>query len=546
MPFNPATVLIGGVIGWVIRGKGAQPEPVDVSSAIEDLRARKPKTYDVLTIDMSVARANQEVACVGDWLAIKNINSTVDLEVRLNETERDVLNLSRLRTIKQLYYRLFLTNTAGAGSVQLFCSLGGEFYPPDATQIDITSDPVIISGTFAGRPTASLNNRLFWATDVQILYRDTGSEWLAMLSTVISGTLASRPAAATLDRFFWATDENILYHDTGSAWEKAAVADHADLDGVTTDDHHNEGHTLASHSARAHSDLTSIVSGDHHGDNGHHGTILTGTLASRPAAATLDRFFWATDENILYHDTGSAWEKAAVADHADLDGVTTDDHHNEGHTLASHSARAHSDLTGVTSDLHHAQLHAAAHQPGGGDAMAVDAATGTGSLRTIGGGAQQSASGNHSHGATTQQIFIPGTAGDSISSSPNPYRSRRGGYAVVVFRDSHETTWTMAGFFPYVPSSVKLVVWSEVAGDVRIAIASDFGAVGEDVNANTDSIAEASYTLSSDIFAEIDVTAAFTNAAAGDYFGIEITRDGSDVNDTTNERLQFLGILITP
>ena len=199
MPINPATALIGGVIGWVIRGKGAQPEPVDVPSAIEDLRARKPKTYDVLTIDMSVARTNQEVACVGDWLAIKNINSTVDLEVRLNETERDALNLSRLRTIKQLYYRLFLTNTAGAGSVQLFCSLGGEFYPPDATQIDITSDPVIISGTFAGRPTASLNNRLFWATDVQILYRDTGSEWLAMLSTVISGTLASRPAASLLE-----------------------------------------------------------------------------------------------------------------------------------------------------------------------------------------------------------------------------------------------------------------------------------------------------------------------------------------------------------
>ena len=456
MPFNPATVLIGGVIGWVIRGKGAQPEPVDVSSAIEDLRARKPKTYDVLTIDMSVARANQEVACVGDWLAIKNINSTVDLEVRLNETERDVLNLSRLRTIKQLYYRLFLTNTAGAGSVQLFCSLGGEFYPPDATQIDITSDPVIISGTFAGRPTASLNNRLFWATDVQILYRDTGSEWLAMLSTVISGT-----------------------------------------------------------------------------------------VATRPAASLLDRYFWATDENILYHDTGSAWEKAAVADHADLDGVTTDDHHNEGHTLASHSARAHSDLTGVTSDLHHAQLHAAAHQPGGGDAMAVDAATGTGSLRTIGGGAQQSASGNHSHGATTQQIFIPSQTGQP-GSSGGPLMSTSGGYAIVTFADDEVEDLTMTGYFPYVPSSVKLVVVSRGAGDVRIAIASDFGAVSEHWHANTDSIAEASYTLGSFTIAEIDVTAAFTNVAALDYFGIVITRDGKDSNDTTNRTLNFLGILIKP
>ena len=387
MPINPATALIGGVIGWVIRGKGAQPEPVDVPSAIEYLRARKPKTYDVLTFDMSVARANQEVACVGDWMAIKNINSTVDLEVRLNETKSDALNLSRLRTIKQLYYRLFLTNTAGAGSVQLFCSLGGEFYPPDATLVDVTSDPVLLSGTLAGRPTASLNNRLFWATDVQILYRDTGIEWLAMLST-----------------------------------------DHADLDGVTTDAHHPQGHN------------------------------------------------------------------------------------ND-------------------------------HEPGGGDAMAVDAAIGTGSLRTIGGGAQQSAPGNHSHAA--QQIFIPSSTGVPASSG-RPRMARAAGYAAVAFADDEDEILAMTGFFPYVPSSVKLLVLSTGAEDVRIAIASDFGAVGEDWHANTDSIAEASYTLSADTFAEIDVTAAFTNAAALDYFGIEITRDGNDVNDTTKRNLYFLGILITP
>jgi hypothetical protein len=42
---------------------------------------------------------------------------------------------------------------------------------------------------------------------------------------------------------------------------------------------------------------------------------------------------------------------------------------------------------------HHTQLHAAAHQPAGGDAMAVDAAAGTGSLRTLGSGAQQAAGG---------------------------------------------------------------------------------------------------------------------------------------------------------
>jgi len=67
------------------------------------------------------------------------------------------------------------------------------------------------------------------------------------------------------------------------------------------------------------------------------GLILSDVVGSRPAFGTADRFFWATDEHILYRDTGSAWVKAAVADHADLDGVGTDDHHAQSHTGASHS-----------------------------------------------------------------------------------------------------------------------------------------------------------------------------------------------------------------
>jgi hypothetical protein len=45
----------------------------------------------------------------------------------------------------------------------------------------------------------------------------------------------------------------------------------------------------------------------------------------------------------------------------------------------------------------HAQTHASAHQPGGADAMAVDASAGTGSLRTLGTGSTQGALGNHGH-----------------------------------------------------------------------------------------------------------------------------------------------------
>ena len=56
---------------------------------------------------------------------------------------------------------------------------------------------------------------------------------------------------------------------------------------------------------------------------------------------------------------------------------------------------ADTDLAGAT-DLH-AAAHASTHQPSGGDAMAVDAVIGTGSLRTLGSGGQQIAAGNHGH-----------------------------------------------------------------------------------------------------------------------------------------------------
>ena len=48
----------------------------------------------------------------------------------------------------------------------------------------------------------------------------------------------------------------------------------------------------------------------------------------------------------------------------------------------------------IATDLH-AEDHASRHEPGGADAMAVDAVAGTGSLRTLGSGSTQAAVGNH-------------------------------------------------------------------------------------------------------------------------------------------------------
>jgi|GEM_PF-6444588 len=131
-----------------------------------------------------------------------------------------------------------------------------------------------------------------------------------------------------------------------------------------------------------------------------------------------------------YRSAANTWR---TPDNVVIDGTLTGGAH----------AHAHADLTGVTSDQHHAQAHHAAHEPGGGDALAVDAAAATGSLRTLGTGAAQAAGGNDSRffwaavtggigysggdvliGSATSAI-APGSAQLELSRANNPIMAFR-------------------------------------------------------------------------------------------------------------------------
>lgn len=64
-------------------------------------------------------------------------------------------------------------------------------------------------------------------------------------------------------------------------------------------------------------------------------------------------------------------------------------------------------------------VHATRHNAGGADALAIDAVTTTGSLRTLGTGAQQAAAGNHSH--TPAAAVIGGNIQGSVPASTTHY-----------------------------------------------------------------------------------------------------------------------------
>lgn len=87
--------------------------------------------------------------------------------------------------------------------------------------------------------------------------------------------------------------------------------------------------------------------------------------------------------------------------------------------------------------------HATTHQPGGSDALAVDAAAGVGSLRTIGAGPVQAAAGSHAHAGmitnpmtATQDIIVGGAAG-------TPTRMARGVDSAVLTVVGGVLTWVV-------------------------------------------------------------------------------------------------------
>lgn len=85
-------------------------------------------------------------------------------------------------------------------------------------------DAIIATGwsdTFGDRPAAGKLGRLFYATDTDTVYFDTGSAWtgISPRANFTAGTLASRGATGAPGRQHWATDAKVLLMDTGeSTW----------------------------------------------------------------------------------------------------------------------------------------------------------------------------------------------------------------------------------------------------------------------------------------------------------------------------------------
>lgn len=133
-------------------------------------------------------------------------------------------------------------------------------YVVGAAHVDLTAElvlgsAVIMAGTEAARPAASLAGRLYFATDTLRLFRDTGAAW----TTVSVGALAELAERAHSSLTGVGIDDHHARdHAIGGATHSGAITaaqhgalaaivgahGHDDLDTVTADQHHAQAHDL--------------------------------------------------------------------------------------------------------------------------------------------------------------------------------------------------------------------------------------------------------------------------------------------------------------
>lgn len=197
-----------------------------------------------------------------------------------------------------------------------------------------------------------------------------------------------------------------------------------------------KAHTLASHSTKAHSELTGVTASQHHAKY----TDAEAKAAAVQAGAITNGVTKAPTHDAVY-DVKVTADTATTPAEVDAKITTHKGNASAHHTKYTHpstppcraataaqtghaTAAQISKLDGIEAQANKythpttgtcpqsPKVHKASHQPGGSDPMAVDTAAGTGSLRTLGTGAQQAAAGNHTHTLSVTEEWAEANAAE--------------------------------------------------------------------------------------------------------------------------------------
>jgi len=94
---------------------------------MNELRAKKPTLLVTVDLDVSTARSNIECPIEGYCLYVLNpTGSSVPVYVGFNEAESETFDITKISKIRIPFYRFFITNGIGAGTLILIISKTAE------------------------------------------------------------------------------------------------------------------------------------------------------------------------------------------------------------------------------------------------------------------------------------------------------------------------------------------------------------------------------------------------------------------------------------
>lgn len=287
---------------------------------------------------------------------------------------------------------------------------------------------------------------------------------------------------------------------------------HADLTGVTVNQHHPQLHASA-HSENAPDE------------------IFVENLGATSA-----------DTSTALRPDGTGGLTFTDVAHADLTGVTVNQHHTEDHA-ARHAENAadellvenlgatstdtstalrpdgtgglafsdvaHTDLSGVTIDQHHARDHAAAHSENGADEVFVE------NLGAISTNVAQALRPDGTGGVEWVSEVKEWYQNLGYSSVDDAYRIRG-----VASNGSANITFVVPGDFV---SLVSLEIIGKADGSVSgvsIDLSSDYGAVGQSTTTHSETDTTTTYSFTSGIQTATDISTVFSSLDAGDSCGL--------------------------
>jgi len=125
--------------------------------------------------------------------------------------------------------------------------------------------------------------------------------------------------------------------------------------------------------------------------------------------------------------------------------------------------------------------------------------------------------------------------------------AHKGSYAAGLLADGENSTLYQTFIIPdditTITTAVAIVI-AEGTGNLYWQCDTAMSACGEDFETHTDSIGATATAVTTDERECIDISAALTDATAGDLVGIQFIRNGENASDTVNADVYYLGVLI--